>query len=231
MPFSDLARVAVLSNLGTDWELLTEQADCPDIGWDTLTCTFIKDYGSTIRSSNEIAAEWPIGRRPIPFKDFWTVARTPKRLGGNVWTLEVIARGSTATRPLKHRVAAASQVFRREGGLAAIKVLLPGAPAPTDVAAANIRQSDPVLEFSYISIGAPVDTTRIGKFGTAEIPPVNIPARPPLTLFQRIGTAVEINWPRGWVLDTLDADVLAGTDIPASLVTETWIHQQTLADT
>lgn len=229
MAFADSASIVVLSKLGSDWEILSAVPECPDWGWDTLTVVAIKDYGGVPRTRAEVLAEWPIGRRPLAGENFWTTSRTAERVGGNIWKLDVIARGSTGQRPLRHRVGSSASTVTRTGQN--IQVVLQGYnPTSGQISAVNIRVSSPVLDVSYVLIGTAPDTSRIGRYGPAyQTPPINIAVRPPVAMVS--GTPIELNLPSGWNLDAYEADPLAGTDTPVALISETWIYQQVVSDT
>lgn len=218
MAFTDPASVAVLSRLGPGWELVSANPECPDLGWDVLNCTFIKDYGSTVMDAIQVAADWPIGKRPIPGRDFWTVARSPQRLGGNVWLLQVTAHGS-AGKLVKCRARSSSTTLTAEN----VQVGQPYFPATITIAQGHFRDSSPIIEASYILIGQEPPTDALGRAGPEyQTPPINVAIKPPLW---RYLTSWAYNLPAGWNMDDLDADILSGTDTPVSLITETWSHQ------
>lgn len=220
MALQDTAKLAVLSSLAPDaWHLLEHTTDGPEIGWDVLSAVFIRDYGSTAVNAAQILADWPIGRRPIQGLNFWTVKRTPQRVAGNIWKLSVTAHGSSTDRPLKHRVRSSVNV----GSHQTITVGPPYYPQSATFAEVNIKEASPALEVSYILMGSTPPTDQLGIAGGANQTPPVIVETPPF-IWSWL-TQFSVNFPSGWSRDDIDADVLAGTDIPVSLITEVWNHK------
>lgn len=220
MALQDTAKLAVLSSLAPDaWHLLEHTTDGPEIGWDVLSAVFIRDYGSTAVNAAQILADWPIGRRPIQGLNFWTVKRTPQRVAANIWKLSVTAHGSSTDRPLKHRVRSSVNVGSHQN----LNFGPPYYPEQVTFANVNLKEASPSLEISYILIGSLAPTDRLGiTNGVDQRPPVTIPIPP--FIWEWVAEFA-VNFPYGWSRDDIDADVLAGTDIPVSLVTEIWNHK------
>jgi len=215
MAFQDLATVAVLSRLADGWNLIrADEPQCPDMGWDVLPCVFIRDFEAEVVTALDVVADWPIGKRPIAGKDFWTVSRQPKRLAGNIWQLDVTAHGTAGGRPLKHQITASTSVRTVDyTGLLLNNYTYP-------IQKAYVKDSSPVLTVSYVLVGEDPPTTKLGEPGLT--PPVNVAVR--AATWTQLNK-FNVNIPDGWHLDNLEADVLAGTDLPVSLITATWLHQ------
>jgi hypothetical protein len=217
MALTDSASFAALSRLGAGWELLSHRVSAPETGWDVMTARLVRDYGSQARTADQVAADWPLGRRVIAGSNFWTVARTPERLGGNIWGLDVTAHGSSGERPLKYRVRSTVSVASVQNGTVGPPFL---PTISTGIPSVGVKSSVPSVEVSFIVIGQEVDTTLVGQPGAT--PPKTVPVRPPPWEWL---TQWTLNIPGGWCLDDMDVDPLAGTDTPASLVTEIWNFQ------
>lgn len=218
MALTDTASFAALSRLGSGWELLTHTVDAPEVGWDVWSGEFIRDFGAEAVTAGQVAAMWSIGRRPDPAQDFWTVTRKPTRIAGNVWRLAVTAHGATAGKPVKILVSSSvSAVTIRNLGIG------PPFGPPVIYDTANIKDSAPGMRVTYVLIGEPAPTDKLGVASWNVTPPAS--PRTPAYLFGNL-TKFAVNLPVGWSRDGIDSDVLPGTDVPVSLVTESWTWQQ-----
>lgn len=220
MPLVDPASIVVLSKLGAGWELLNEDLQAPAEGWDVLTLTYARDYGATTKTADEVSAEWPIGRRPFAGRDFWVVARVPKLLAGNVWTIVLTCHGASGQKPVKVNIRSTSEVQSIPGPT---NVGPPLYPLFGTISKGDLLEAQPSLAVSYVLIGQAPPTDRVGRAGEGyQTPPAVVAVRPSIWTYLASPT---FHLPYGWVMNDLDADVLAGTDEPVSLVTEGWIYR------
>jgi hypothetical protein len=219
MPITDKASIAVLSKLGSAWECLKEEISATEEGWDVMNAVFIKDYGATVKTSHQVAAEWTIGLRVFEDQDFWVVGVHPSCLGGNIWQVEITAHGMMTGRPFKIRIhsSAESQSFTD------VSVGPPFWPHAVFVNKGTVLEAQPTIHASYVLIGQEPPTDRLGRAGAEyQVPPLDLPVRP------SVWTSIvnpTFHFPHGWVFADLDVDRLSGTDTPVSLVTEIWNYR------
>lgn len=223
MPLADLSSLVVLSAIGSAWAQEDEDSDFKGEGWDVLTTTLIRDYGATVKTAEQVAAEWPVGRRIAPGRNFWVVDRKPFQRGGNIWGIVLICFGLADTsRPIKISInGGVDQQSFPEGG---ISVGPPYWPFNATPAKGSILESFPTMSVSYVLIGSLPPTENVGRVGSGyQTPPLNIAVRPTVWTYLANPT---IHIPFGWTLMNMPADVRAGTDTPVSLVTEEWVYRR-----
>lgn len=232
--FQDPASVVVISTIGASWEVLSELPESQADGWDSLTITAVRDYGAQRVSADQVLADWPIGMRIAPGRFFWVVARKPKLLGGNVWSMEISALGAfnpAAAPKFKIDSVSQSQSFTRQ--LVQLGTII-GTPGRLDVNF-DVLSASPTLTASYFKFGELPETDTVGRAGAGyQTPPLALAVRPAVNTLQGVSipgygvtagaanNTININIPNGWFKSGMSADVLRDTDTPASYVVETW---------
>jgi hypothetical protein len=225
---TDLAQQIVISGISAQgWIVLDDDLQTSAQGWDTMQLVMIKDFGPTVRTRHQVAAEFPIGRRVFAGIDFWVQSAQPAQRGGNVWQVALQCAGrSDPSRPVKFSVTASTSTLRvPASGTATV-----GAPYFTDgvrtiqgVTGVNFLNAFPGLTASYVLVGQMPPTQNIGRVGTAyQTPPLTLALRPEVVSYIN---QPDINLPFGWILTSMPYDLLPGTDVPVSLVTESWEYK------
>ena len=232
MAFNDPASAIVISRIGSDWALIDEQMETSEEGWDILTQTLIRDFGNLVLPPENVAAQYPVGRRD-PLRSFWVISAKPKRRAANVWQLEVSYKGTAnpGAAP-KVRIEATSASVTGPGRLFNIT------GQTWQNVTVNILKSSPVMTAQYILIDAVPPTQRVGMGGGGfNVPPRLVNPPEPQRYWDQLdmpgyvlgtfGTSdFTINLPHGWYMSGLSCDVLKNTDVDVSLVTETWEWRQ-----
>lgn len=222
---SDSSRLVTISKISNSgWVVIDEDPQVNADGWDQWQLVMIRDYGSTAKTVSQICAEWKTGKRVFAGLDFWVTSCAATCRGGNVWQVVLLCLGRfDPARPVKFSVGASTQTLNLAvGGTATV-----GAPYFPDgvrtivgVTGANMLNVFPVIEASYLVIGAMPPTQNIGRAGAGyQTPPLTLALKPELASYIN---QPEINLPFGYVLTAMPFDLLAGTDVPASAVQETW---------
>lgn len=222
MPLTDISSLIVLSSLGDGWQQLDEEPDFKGEGWDVLTVLLIRDYGTVAKTSEQIAAEWPVGKRLAPGRNFWVVDRKPYRRGGNLWCISLTCFGlADMNRPIKVSLAGNVDSQSIPGETAIAPPMWPWAAIAYK---GTVLEAFPALSVSYVLIGSMPPTQKVGAAGTAfQTPPVNLAVRPSFWTYL---VDPSIHLPFGWVLTSMPAEMLPGTDTPVSLVTEEWNYRR-----
>ncbi len=225
MPLTDLASAIILSKLAEGWNFMSDDLEAQPDGWDTLNVTLMKDYGATPRTSNQVAAEWPTGRRVFAGRDFWVASRKPDNAGANVWQIVLTCLGlNESDRPVKVSINGTSEVHTFPGVTA---IGPPLWPYTGTTAKGDVLEAQPSFALSYVQIGSRPDMARVGLAVADSV----ITAMLGWTLAVRpsVWTTLAsptIHLPFGWTLNDMPADVLGGTDTPVALVTENWIYRR-----
>jgi hypothetical protein len=223
---SDSSKVVAISRISSaGWVMIDEEPQANADGWDQWQVVVVRDYGATQRTARQILDEWRIGRRFAPGIDFWVTAAVPACRGGNVWqaTLTLMGRFDPA-RPVKFNVSASTQTLSiATGGTATVGApYFSGPRIVNGVTSANVLNAFPVIEASYILIGTMPPTQNVGRAGAGyQTPPLTLQLKPELVSYLN---QPQINLPFGYVLTAMPFDMLAGTDVPASAVKETWTY-------
>ncbi len=223
MPLTDLSQTIIIGG-STGWLDEDEDPDFKAEGFDVLTVTKVRDYGATVKTAEQVAAEWPVGSRIAAGRNFWVVDRKPFRRGGNVWGIVLTCFGLAAERPIKITLNGTSDV--QSLPTTGTSIGPPFYPYPVTVNKGTILESFPTQTVSYVLIGSLPRTENVGRAGTGfQTPPLNIAVRPTVWSYLSNPTA---HFPSGWVLSNMPADILAGTDTPVSFVQEEWIYRRLL---
>lgn len=230
MALTDLASAVILSKLADGWNFLDDDLEANAEGWDILSVTFMKDYGATVKTASQVAAEWPTGTRVFAGRDFWVTGRKPEHAGANIWKIALRCQGlNEQDRPIKITINGSSELQSFTGPTNIGAPLWTHTPGIITVDKGDVLEAQPSFTLSYVLVGSRPNTARVGTAATDAM--INtllgftIGVRPSFWIV--LGNPA-FHSPHGWVLNDMPADILSGTDTPAALVTENWIYRRPL---
>lgn len=251
MPFGTHTRVAVASTLTVGvWTALRAVPTPVTGGFDTLDVIWICDFKGTVKTPQQIAADFPLGMR-YGSLDFWLRQARPTCVGGNVWTVEARYEGRISTAKPAHITitgATASEGLTIQGPGAGITTTHSAAWLPFSISLTGsasislaIRENVPSFEYSYVHVGTdpvppsedPTDPPALPRthlVGAGELsgspritPPVDMGVRTfPWDDFT--STSWRLNIPGGWVFENLRSDRIAGAEEEVHYCTEVWTY-------
>lgn len=189
MSFAAPAWGHVWTRFGSGWELVDDEPEATDSGWDSLRLEYVAYRPGQPLSA--IALEWPVGLQ-IEGLNFWVQRAKVREIGGGHVAADLHCLGLLQPKGEKVRWSTATQL---QGGE---NIFANGATRSRVLS----MESVPVAEVERLIIGGTPATNLVGTVHTPT------PTPPVRASYWSGLTDPTYHWPNGWVLLDLTADQL-----------------------
>lgn len=196
-------------------ELVSEDPQISETGWDTLTQIWAVRRGAL--TAEELAAAYPAGTQ-LTGRNWWLVGAKPGQRFPGLQLFELSYKGWAGNKPVKLDWSTAADAQSAEN----IGVTTGG--STTYYARVQTLESAPAFTASYL----------VNPVSSATVPSLNV-GRPatragapavPASVWDYL-TRFTYHWPNGWVLMDLAVDILPGTSAGLARESYRYIREKT----